>query len=436
MTKSTDCSKIIVGLEPYDSVIKTNRVPMSSSTYFIEEEGKFDSPKTMLIHDFIPLLQTGGVEHHLVKHLDYVTHKEIDNIVDEKYFYVVRLCASNFFQRQKQIGFKCVHPKTLEHIRNNQCKMIIIYTDEGNQGLPRFADSFSILQDWCIESNLPFENVYFFTGNMKAQELFGHTVNYNIVCMHNWDSLNDPRNYSMVPFEPVDNNCLYVNLNRSRYKHRALMLIFLIKENLLYRGLNSFNYENEEVIKLFPDYIEKIPNLDTYCRALELIGSNVLDHPHTNLNMSMVVNTDFYRKTFCSIIPESHCESETIHFSEKTWKPIMNGHPFMLLTSPGQLNYLKKLGFKTYSDWFDESYDNCDDLLDRVKIITSNLKRYENHSITDLIKIRQDMHKTIEYNYHHMLDMYKKKYIFDDHKTVTGRKPHLDKLLEILENWN
>ena len=45
MRTTKDYEKLIIGLEPYDDLIKTNRIPMSSPTYYVEEEGKFDVPK-------------------------------------------------------------------------------------------------------------------------------------------------------------------------------------------------------------------------------------------------------------------------------------------------------------------------------------------------------------------------------------------------------
>lgn len=435
MSKTTDCKQIIIGMEPYDSLIKTNRVPMSSSSYYMLEEGQFDSPKVILINDWVPLLERNGVEESFVKPLDFVTYKEIESITTEKYFYYVRLGTSNFFQRNKKIGFSVIHPKTLQHVRDSQAKIVIVFTDEGNQGMPQFPDSFTILQDWCTEYNIPENNVYFFTGNMKAQQLFGHLVKYNIVCIHNWDCLNDPNKFNIIPYEPVDENSLYVNLNRSRYKHRLLMLINLLKEGLLHRGLNSFNYEDVDFTAYVGEYIAQDQTLQFYGQKLIEIGSNVLDFPYTNHYMNYTVNTDFYKKTFVSIVPESHCESETIHFSEKTWKPMYTGHPFLLLGSPGQLNYLKTQGFQTFDKWFDESYDDYDNLYDRIKIITNNLKKYSTYTIDQLIALRKEMEPVIQHNYYHLQQLYNKKYIFDDVTHPNGRKPHLDKLLQILTDW-
>jgi hypothetical protein len=437
MRTTKDYEKLIIGLEPYDDLIKTNRIPMSSPTYYVEEEGKFDVPKIISRDGWDYHFERNSLYYIFYNFLELGTKKEIDSITDEKYFYVVRITSSLFFLRNENIGFKCVHPKTLEHVKNNKAKIVLVYTDEGHMGLPEFGDCHTILQKWCDELHLPSENIYFITGNMIANKIVSSNIKYNIISLHNWDSLNVPSNYKICEFIPDSDKFLYVNLNRSRYKHRALMLVNLLKENLLDKGMNSFNYENIDVgDTYFPEYLtEDDPQLLNANNEFNKIQVNVLDLPYNHSGLSSVVNTDFYTKTFCSIIPESHYESGIMHFSEKIWKPLMNGHPFFLLGSPNCLEYLRSQGFITFGKWFDESYDQYDDLYERVKIITTNLKRLSEYSLDDLIAIRQEMRPIIEHNYNHLVKTYNEKYIVSGNITGHGRKPHCDILLDILDNW-
>ena len=50
-------------------------------------------------------------------------------------------------------------------------------------------------------------------------------------------------------------------------------------------------------------------------------------------------------------------ENETIFLSEKIFKPIYCCQPFIVFGNPGTLKELHNLGFKTFSDFWDESYD-------------------------------------------------------------------------------
>ena len=435
MLTAEDYQELIIALEPYDQLINTNRIPMTSPSYYVQEEGKFDIPKIIEKDGWDYHLERNNFHHIYYDFLELATKKEIDTITNEKYFYVVRVTSSMFFLRNEHIGFKCVHPKTLEHVKNNQAKIVIVYTDEGHIGLPIFGDSHGIIQKWCDQLDLPCENIYFITGNMKAGNIVGPDIKYNIISLHNWDSLNTPSAYNICEFLPQNDQFLYVNLNRSRYTHRALMLVNLLKENLLDKGMNSFNYEGLDVgMTYFPEYLKTDQELNVANSEFNKIGYRVLDYPYNYTGMSSLVNTDFYTQTFCSIIPESHYENEIIHFSEKIWKPLMNGHPFFLLGSPYSLAKLHDLGFKTFDIWFDESYDQCDDLYQRVKIITGNLKRLSVYSRDDLIKIRQEMQPIILHNYNHLVETYNEKYLIQDQ--IFGRKPHCDILLNILKSWS
>ena len=59
-----------------------------------------------------------------------------------------------------------------------------------------------------------------------------------------------------------------------------------------------------------------------------------------------VWNPKDVRSTFISLVTESLTDRNTLFFSEKIWKPIMVGHPFLLLGSKHSLKYLKNLGYK------------------------------------------------------------------------------------------
>lgn len=76
---------------------------------------------------------------------------------------------------------------------------------------------------------------------------------------------------------------------------------------------------------------------------------------------------DLYLECYWEIVPET-CHDHLQFFTEKTFKPIMAQTPFIIVAAPGYLDYLKSLGFKTFTGIIDESYDQCQDLETRVKL--------------------------------------------------------------------
>ena len=86
-----------------------------------------------------------------------------------------------------------------------------------------------------------------------------------------------------------------------------------------------------------------------------------------------------YTQTNCSIILETVYD-DRIHLTEKTLRPIACGHPFMILSGPGTLAYLRKMGFNTFSPLIDESYDLETDPTKRMEMVINEMTRINNLS--------------------------------------------------------
>jgi hypothetical protein len=85
-------------------------------------------------------------------------------------------------------------------------------------------------------------------------------------------------------------------------------------------------------------------------------------------------NHEDYTKTNCSIVLETVFDNR-IHLTEKTLRPVACGHPFMILSGPGTLEYLHTYGFETFHPFIDESYDLETDLDKRMIMVLSEMDR-------------------------------------------------------------
>lgn len=61
-------------------------------------------------------------------------------------------------------------------------------------------------------------------------------------------------------------------------------------------------------------------------------------------------------------------------WTEKTFKALYYELPFMVVGVPGTLSGLKSLGFKTFPEFFDESYDSIDSTEERSKVYNYNIE--------------------------------------------------------------
>jgi hypothetical protein len=73
--------------------------------------------------------------------------------------------------------------------------------------------------------------------------------------------------------------------------------------------------------------------------------------------------------------------------------------PFILVGPAHNLKYLKEYGFKTFGHWFDESYDDIEDPIERMHAIGALLHDLSNRSLDDLSEMLLEMVPTLEYNY-------------------------------------
>jgi hypothetical protein len=78
-----------------------------------------------------------------------------------------------------------------------------------------------------------------------------------------------------------------------------------------------------------------------------------------NTNFSLL---KFYNRFNIEIVCETYCYGDAFFPTEKTVRPIAAEKPFVLFGPAQFLQRLRQLGFKTYADFWDESYDKLEGL--------------------------------------------------------------------------
>lgn len=113
----------------------------------------------------------------------------------------------------------------------------------------------------------------------------------------------------------------------------------LHEKKLLNDSLTSFLGLSEPV-RLSPEY--ELPDVDPK------------NYP------AMGKDQDIYKKPYehsaCSLISETNVNND-IFITEKLWKPIICGHFFIVHGNYLYLQKIRELGFQTFGQYFDESYD-------------------------------------------------------------------------------
>lgn len=84
-----------------------------------------------------------------------------------------------------------------------------------------------------------------------------------------------------------------------------------------------------------------------------------------DISLSQIIPFKIYDQTAYSVVAETSAENHFSLFSEKTVKPIMARRLFVMVAGKGYLANLRKLGFRTFENIIDESYDTVDNDAER-----------------------------------------------------------------------
>jgi hypothetical protein len=133
----------------------------------------------------------------------------------------------------------------------------------------------------------------------------------------------------------------------------------------------------------------------------------------------------YYYDTFCSIVFETYTGEKYPYFSEKIFKPIVFYHPFILHSSAGSLQILKDMGFRTFGEFWDESYDSlCGN--QRLEAIFHLILEIANWSYEKINRVYNSMIPILEYNNNHFFHTLPKMYeerkpkLFEEIKHLVG----------------
>jgi len=377
----------------------------------------------------------------------FCTYYEVKDLPSDckKYLYVINIHSVMYFEHNYDIGFSKISTQVLEDVRNNKAKIVLVMATEGTSRTQIAPNDFEILNEWITKVNLPPKNVYYINGNLLCcSEAMKNSVPYNVEGVTTFETWNDPFNYdSIVEFLPKDDRFLYLNLNRIPRVHRIYLLSELLYANLYDKGLNSYNLRSNPSYKDIQQFKYVINLYDSKLLdcAMRLFNNvyEIVDVDSTD-NLAGNINLDLCTRTFVYITTETIVETGSLFISEKLWKPIVVGQPFMLLGGNGTLMYLRNLGFKTYGEWFDESYDTAISLKEKISIIVNNLNKYKDKTVDELKAIREQMKPICQYNQDLFKKLTKERYYDETGYRVVGMsnmavKPVLDLIHGIYNNW-
>ena len=264
-----------------------------------------------------------------------------------------------------------------------------------NVNIQLFANSEkSALKKQWIKNNPPMLDWYFFFHGFAALDWFRDFEYVQNIC-----------DYSISKVFICLNHV--INNNRS---YRLLLLSMLKEQNLLDSGIVSAPLLNQALVKEEVFSVVTRLSKDGKMHIMKNLYNEaepIIVH-ETDYEAASADIPDFFYQAFWNIVTETNFYDEKLHLTEKIFKPIAIKRPFILVSAPGNLEYLKSYGFKTFDKWIDESYDSELNPDIRLAMIVAEVKKLCQLTPNELNKMHQEMTEILEYNHHHFFNNFKK----------------------------
>ena len=247
-----------------------------------------------------------------------------------------------------------------------------------------------------------------------ATDTYGLETGYYF--FHAWAALDWYRGYNRTSLaqkfserKPYNTFLCPNNIIGGERRHRIEMLQQFVGRDLLDKNLISFPdvcpYEGQSLQLLCVKY-----DLDCPKVRLPLMidnGSGYAAQSH---------RIDLWEQANNSLI---HVVTETVykgrknHLTEKSFKPIVMQQPFIIQSCKGSLEYLRRYGFRTFGDFWDESYDEADDST-RTYEIGKLLEDINTMTQKEKTQLQTAVNSTVEHNFNWFYSAEFEKLLWDE----------------------
>ncbi len=254
---------------------------------------------------------------------------------------------------------------------------------------------------YLLTSEQDSENVEYVCKRFSCQPLY--------YFFHGWAALDWYRGYDktflITPPEKRQITKTFLAPNRivaGERQHRLEMLYYIFKNNMTNNHISCpavCPAENINITDAIKSLTSKYHDIEQVFakQDLPINFKGETDHPMHSCWLSLFEEA---ADSLLYLVTETVATGRRLHLTEKTFKPIAMGMPFVIVGTKGSLKYLRSYGFKTFEGIWDESYDDAEDE-DRISRIASLLR-----SLDELpAEAKQDLFEqcipVIEHNWNH-----------------------------------
>jgi hypothetical protein len=185
-------------------------------------------------------------------------------------------------------------------------------------------------------------------------------------------------------------------------QHRLEMLYHIFKNRMTHNHVSCpavCPAENISVLDAVAPLEAKYADIKSVFAAesLPINFAGETGHPMHSCWLSLF---DESAESLLYLVTETVATGRRHHLTEKTFKPIALGMPFVIVGTRGSLQYLRSYGFRTFDGIWDESYDDAEDDV-RIERIASLLRSLDELPAAAKQELFESAHEVIEHNWNH-----------------------------------
>ncbi len=189
-------------------------------------------------------------------------------------------------------------------------------------------------------------------------------------------------------------NKKFTCLNHLTKTHRLCIAASLYNSSRHLDGYFSY-HKNDEFTMGFPsNIINVIIDTDNFISELPFL---IDTSDREVVNYHFIVKKPFFNDAYWNFVTESFF-AEYYAVTEKTFKPIANLQPFIIVGTAGSLKALRDMGYETFHSVINEAYDSIENHGRRMQVLIKLMNQLVDMSDDEHIKMMKKIKPILEHN--------------------------------------
>ena len=266
--------------------------------------------------------------------------------------------------------------------------------------------------------HLPNIQLFYLSGDYCAEmsvnkHFNGVPTNFQTIGVSHYDCSAKAHIAYSKPYVVGHRTKKFLCFNKVPRQHRIDLLDQIVTHDLLDKSYYSFDCSRHELYQMIHE--QKLSGIEKIQHRIPLILNKTLERD----NPVNIIEDDFkyFENSYFSLVTETMfydpigvyaANGRAMHVpgtypgrfvTEKTFKCVRMKHPFIMVGGQGYLSFLKSRGYKTFSPFINESYDDIEDDKLRMQTIVNEVVRLCNLPDNELVEFTKFAKDIVEHNY-------------------------------------